>query len=70
MVEVLNILPLGGEDLAAIKDVDPSVNLTDAQGWFNGEICESWPSHVTRFYVGSDRLGKGTREDLAGQPPS
>lgn len=63
MVEVLNILPLGESDLATIKAVDSSVNLTDAQGWYNSEICETWPSHVTRFYVGSDRMGKGTRED-------
>ncbi|UCG12734.1 MAG: D-2-hydroxyacid dehydrogenase [Deltaproteobacteria bacterium] len=63
MIEVLNIQPLGEADLASIKVVDPSVNLTDAQGWFNGEICETWPPYVTRFYVGSDRIGKGTREE-------
>lgn len=63
MVEVLNIARLGEADLEAIKVVDRSVTLTDAQGWFNDEICETWPSNAMRHFMGSDQLGKGTRED-------
>ena len=49
-------------DRARIEVVDPAVGLTDAGGWFDGEIRDTWPPYTARAIC---RLapGPGTRED-------
>jgi hypothetical protein len=35
------------EDRAKIEAVDPAIELTDAGGWYDGEIRETWPAFTT-----------------------
>ena len=37
-IEILNIIPVSERDRARIEAVDGNVRLTDAGGWFDGEI--------------------------------
>ena len=62
MPEILNLHRLTEDERNAIKAVDPSVEITDAAGWFNGEICDTWPAYATRHFIGEMRDGQGTRE--------
>jgi hypothetical protein len=49
-VNVLNVERISAEDRAKIEAVDPAVNLTTAEGWFDGEYRETWPAYSsTRF---------------------
>jgi phosphoglycerate dehydrogenase-like enzyme len=62
MVNVLNIQRIGAADRARIEAVDPAVRLTDAGGWFDGEIRESWPAYAASRYLAPGATGTGTRE--------
>ncbi|MDE2005764.1 MAG: D-2-hydroxyacid dehydrogenase [Rhodospirillales bacterium] len=63
MIEVLAIQRLSEADRAAIAAVGPEVRLTDAGGWFDGEIRDSWPEFTVRRYLPADEAGKGTRAE-------
>jgi len=41
-LNVLSIQRISAEELAMLEAVDPSVKLTDAGGWFDGEIRATW----------------------------
>lgn len=62
-VNVLNIQRIGSADLARIAAVDPAVRLTDAAGWFDGEIRDTWPPYAAARYLPPDAVGAGTREE-------
>jgi len=62
-VNVLNILPVSAADRSKIEAVDPAVRLTDAGGWFAGEIRETWPEFTAARYLRPDAFGVGTREE-------
>jgi glyoxylate/hydroxypyruvate reductase len=62
-VNVLNIQRISASDLAAIEAVDPAVRLTDAGGWFDGEIRDSWPAFTAARYLRPGSAGHGTREE-------
>jgi phosphoglycerate dehydrogenase-like enzyme len=62
----LNILAMqrtSAADRARIEGVDPAIRLTDAGGWFDGEIRETWPAFTTGRYLGPNANGHGTREE-------
>jgi phosphoglycerate dehydrogenase-like enzyme len=63
MVEIVAIQRLSVADRARIEAVNPSVRLTDAGGWFDGEIRETWPGFTIERYVGRNAIGHGTREE-------
>jgi len=42
-INVLSIHRTSAEDRAKIEAVDPAIQLTDAGGWYDGEIRETWP---------------------------
>lgn len=63
MLNVLNIQRLGAADRARIEAVDPAIRLTDAGGWFDGEIRETWPAYTAARYLRPDSLGRGTRAE-------
>ncbi|NQV57987.1 MAG: D-2-hydroxyacid dehydrogenase [Rhodospirillales bacterium] len=63
MVNILNLAPITDAEQRAIEAVDPSVTVIDAAGWFNGEVCETWPSYATRRFLREMRDGKGTRQE-------
>jgi len=62
-VDVLFIQRIAAADRAKIAAVDPRVRLTDAGGWFDGEIRETWPAFATSRYLGRNSTGAGTREE-------
>jgi glyoxylate/hydroxypyruvate reductase A len=63
MPEILNLQRLSDSERAGIEAVDPSVVITDAAGWFNGEVCDTWPVYATRRFIGEMREGQGTRAE-------
>jgi glyoxylate/hydroxypyruvate reductase A len=62
-LEVLNIQRLNAKEVAMIQAVDPAVNLTDAGGWFDGEIHDTWPTRTSEFYLPPEPKSVGTREE-------
>ena len=46
-----------------IRAVDPAINLTDAGGWFDGEIRDTWPAYTCERYLPADAKGAGTRAE-------
>jgi glyoxylate/hydroxypyruvate reductase A len=62
-LEVLNIQRITPAEKAKIEAVDPSVHLTDAGGWYDGEIRESWPAFAAARYLEPDAKGHGTRDE-------
>jgi phosphoglycerate dehydrogenase-like enzyme len=65
-VRTLNILAihrLSAADRARIEAVDPAVRLTDAGGWFDGEIRDSWSEYAGSRYLARGSAGVGTRAD-------
>jgi hypothetical protein len=60
---VLAIQRLGAEDRAKIEAVDPAIRLTDAGGWYDGEIRATWPAFSAARYLASGAMGSGTREE-------
>src|ERR1700709_2816836 len=62
-INILNLTRLSAEDRARIEAVDPSVRLTDAAGWFDGEYRETWPAFSADRYLAPGANGYGTREE-------
>ena len=62
-LRVVTILRLSAADRAAIAAVDPRVMLTDAGGWFDGEIRATWPDFTARRYLTDGSVGHGTRAE-------
>lgn len=62
-VNVLSIQRLQSAEADQIRAVDPSVNLVDAGGWFDGEIRDSWPLATSQRYLAPDAMGQGTRAE-------
>ena len=62
-IRVLSLIPMPGTVQEAIRAVDPSVELTMAPGWFDGEIRETWPAHTSARYLPADSHGRATREE-------
>jgi glyoxylate/hydroxypyruvate reductase len=65
-VNILAIQRVGAADRERIAAVDPAVRLTDAGGWFDGEIRETWPAYAAGRYIGRNAAGSGTREERDG----
>jgi phosphoglycerate dehydrogenase-like enzyme len=62
-LDVLNIQRVSAVDRARIAAVDPAVRLTDAGGWFDGEIRETWPEYAASRYLAPGATGTGTRDE-------
>ena len=62
-INVLSIQRISAEDRAKIEAVDPAIELTDAGGWYDGEIRETWPAFTTARYLAAGATGSGTREE-------
>jgi glyoxylate/hydroxypyruvate reductase len=62
-INILNLTRLSAEDRARIEAVDPSVRLTDAAGWFDGEYRETWPAFTAQRYLAPGTTGRGSRQD-------
>jgi phosphoglycerate dehydrogenase-like enzyme len=62
-INVLAIQRISAEDRAKIEAVDPAIELTDAGGWYDGEMRETWPAFTTARYLASGANGAGTPEE-------
>jgi phosphoglycerate dehydrogenase-like enzyme len=62
-IKVLSIQRISAEDRAKIEAVDPAIQLTDAGGWYDGEIRETWPAFTAARYLAPGATGSGTREE-------
>ncbi|MBW4092320.1 MAG: D-2-hydroxyacid dehydrogenase [Proteobacteria bacterium] len=62
-IEVLAIQRISAADRAQIEAVDPAVRLTDAGGWFDGEIRATWPAQAAARYLAPDAAGSGSRAE-------
>jgi phosphoglycerate dehydrogenase-like enzyme len=63
MLNILTIQRLTAADRAKIEAVDPAVRLTEAGGWFDGEIRETWPAFGAVRYLPANPTNVGTREE-------
>jgi len=62
-VNVLSIQRIAAADRARIEAVDPAVRLTEAGGWFDGEIRDTWSAYAASRYLAPGAIGSGTREE-------
>ena len=62
-VNIVAIHHLSPADRAQIEAVDPAVRLTDAGGWFDGEIRETWSAYAGSRYLARGSDGVGTRAE-------
>ena len=60
-INILAIQRLNSADRARIEAVDPAVRLTDAGGWFDGEIRDTWSAYAGSRYLAPGSTGAGTR---------
>jgi glyoxylate/hydroxypyruvate reductase len=61
--KVLSIQRISAQHLAQIAAVDPSIEITDAGGWFDGEIRETWSPFASARYLSPKSTGSGTRQE-------
>jgi phosphoglycerate dehydrogenase-like enzyme len=64
-IKVLSMVRLTAADRAMIEAVDPRIRLTDAGGWFDGELRATWPAFTAARYLPPNSHGQGTPEDRA-----
>src|SRR6202048_229047 len=62
-INVLSMQRISAKDRAKIEAFDPAIELTDAGGWYDGEIRETWPAFTTARYLAPGAAGSGTREE-------
>src|SRR5438477_10082392 len=62
-VEVLNVQRITAAQKARIEAVDAAVRLTDAGGWYDGEIRDTWPTFAANRYLRPDAAGHGSRDE-------
>ena len=62
-VNILAIQRLSAAERARIEAVDPAVRVTDAGGWFDGEIRDTWPAYAGSRYLARGSTGVGTRAE-------
>ncbi len=62
-LNILSIQRIGAAERARVEAVDPAIRLTDAGGWFDGEIRNTWPAYTAARYLPPGATGQGTREE-------
>src|SRR5262250_364990 len=62
-INVLSIQHISAEDRAKIEAVDAAIRLTDAGGWYDGEIRETWPAFTSARYLPPAATGAGSRAE-------
>ena len=66
VMRTLNVLAVqraSEAERAQIAAVDPAIRLTDAGGWFDGEIRDTWPAATSARYLSPAATGHGTRAE-------
>ena len=62
-IKVLNLQHLVLTAARQSRPSDPRIQLTNAAGWFDGEVRETWPEFSSRRYMAADAQGHGSREE-------
>jgi phosphoglycerate dehydrogenase-like enzyme len=62
-INILCLEPLSEANRKRIEAIDDRIKLTMANGWFDGEIRDTWPEFTSQRYLRPDQTGKGTREE-------
>lgn len=62
-INVLSMVRTTPADRAAIRAVHPDISLSDAGGWFDGELRDTWPPFTATRYLPPDSHGKGTQAE-------
>jgi phosphoglycerate dehydrogenase-like enzyme len=62
-LNVLSITRTTEAERARIAAVDPAIRVTDAGGWFDGEIRDTWPAATSARYLAPTATGHGTRAE-------
>jgi phosphoglycerate dehydrogenase-like enzyme len=62
-LNVLSIHRISAEERRRIEAVDAAIRLTDAGGWYDGEIRETWPAFTAARYLRPDANGSGSRAE-------
>jgi phosphoglycerate dehydrogenase-like enzyme len=62
-INVLSTQRSSAAERARIEAVDPGVRLTDAGGWFDGEIRERWSDFAAARYLVPNSMGSGSRAE-------
>jgi phosphoglycerate dehydrogenase-like enzyme len=65
-MQTLNVLAIQRTtetERARIMAVDQAIRFTDAGGWFDGEIRDTWPAATAARYLAPGATGHGTREE-------
>src|SRR5271155_3769918 len=62
-LDVLTIQRINAADRARIEAIDPTIRLTDAGGWFDGEYRDTWPAFSANRFLVPGAVGQGTREE-------
>ena len=60
-VKILSMVRLSDAEKDKIRAIHPGIEVTDAGGWFDGEIRESWPEYAANRYLPAGSNGVGTR---------
>ena len=66
MPSILTLTRLNAAERARIEAVDPSVRITDAGGWFDGEYRDTWPAFSADRYLAPGAAGQGSRAERDG----
>lgn len=62
-IHVVSLVPVSIEAQRRIEAVAPSVTLTMAAGWFDGELRDSWGDYTADAYLRAGSSGEGTRAE-------
>jgi phosphoglycerate dehydrogenase-like enzyme len=62
-INVLAMQRTSAAERARIEAVNPAIKLTDAGGWYDGEIRDTWPPFASSRYLGPNANGHGTRDE-------
>ncbi|MBV8775272.1 MAG: hypothetical protein JO166_23505 [Deltaproteobacteria bacterium] len=62
-IQVIVIAPVGAESLSRIAAVDPCIRVTDARGWFDFEIAQTWPRWTVDRYLSQRPIPEHPRQE-------
>ena len=62
-VRVLNIQRMSPAETERVKAISSEIQYTDAAGWYDGEIRDTWPEFNSNRYLLPEANGEGTREE-------
>lgn len=62
-INILALQPLSKDARSKIEAVGPTVQLTDAGGWYDGEFRETWPAASVSRFLAPNAQGHGSREE-------